>query len=100
MAESTQKKYPWRASIRTGGAVAIAALTAAAAAGPLIADFVAEQFPGTPAAAVTLAVVVFVSGLSTLVNRLILLAPVAALFQKIGLGPVPKAEGIANNIKG
>lgn len=89
---STQTTHPWRASLRTGGAVAISALGAAAAAGPLISDFVNEQFPGTPAGSAVLAGVGFIAGLSVLVNRLALLAPVAAFFTKIGLGPAPKED--------
>lgn len=87
---STQSTHPWRASLRTGGAVAVSGLSAAAVAGPVIAEFVNEQFPGTPVAAATVGVVGFVAGLSVLVNRVALLGPVADFFTKIGLGATPK----------
>lgn len=91
MAEQpTQTAHPWRASVRTALSVALALLGALAVAGPEIVKFVAEQFPDSPAAGIVASVVGFIVGLSLLVNRVILLAPVASFFQKIGLGPVPK----------
>lgn len=85
----TQTAHPWRASVRTALSVALALLTALAVAGPSIVDFVSEQFPGSPAVGIVASVIGFIVGLSLLVNRLILLGPVAELIQKIGLGPVP-----------
>ncbi|MEV5068937.1 hypothetical protein MRBLMI12_000494 [Microbacterium sp. LMI12-1-1.1] len=92
MAESTQSAHPWRASFRTGIAVAPVVLAGAAAAGEEIAKFVAEQFPGTSAAAVALSVSAFAVGLSILVNRLMLTEKVAAALEAIGLGPKPKGD--------
>jgi hypothetical protein len=96
MAEQpTQSAHPWRASIRTAGAVGVAAIAALAAIGPELVTFVSEQFPGSPAVGVVAAGSGFVVGLSLLVNRVALLAPVASFLQKIGLGPTPKTGGDA-----
>lgn len=92
MAESTQSAHPWRASIRTGLAVAPVVLLGASAAGEEIAAFISEQFPDTPVAAAVLSASVFISGLAVLVNRLMLLDKVSAALTVIGLGPKPKSE--------
>jgi hypothetical protein len=91
--QSTQSAHPWRASVRTAAAVGIAALAALAAIGPELVNFVAEQFPGSPAAGIVAAGSGFIVGLSLLVNRIALLAPVASFLQSIGLGPTPKTGG-------
>ena len=88
--QTTQSAYPWRASLRTGGSVAIAGLAAAAAIGPEVADFVSTQFPGSPAEAIVLSAVGIIAAASVAVNRIVLLGPVATFLQKIGLGPAPK----------
>lgn len=92
MTTPTQTQHPWRASLRTGGAVAVSGLTAAAAAAPLIGDFVTEQWPDTPATTVVVAGVGIVTGASVLVNRILLLPAVNRFLTKIGLGPQPQSE--------
>jgi len=86
---ATQNQHPWRASLRTAGSIAVAVLVALAAIGPEVVTFVEEQFPGSPASAIVAGISGFIVGLSALVNRIILLQPVADLLQKIGLGPAP-----------
>ena len=89
MAESTQSAHPWRASIRTGGAVLVSGLAAAAVVGPEVAEFVESQWPGSAGSAIVLSAVGVVAAASSLVNRIALLAPVADFLDKIGLGPTP-----------
>lgn len=91
---STQVAHPWRASLRTAGVHAIVILAALAAIGPEVVSFVEEQFPGSPAGGIVAGASSFIVGLSLLLNRLILLAPVAKAFDKLGLGPAPKESGI------
>ncbi|MDF2693696.1 MAG: uncharacterized protein K0S65_2079 [Labilithrix sp.] len=88
----TQSAHPWRASLRTGGAVLVAGLAAAAAVGPEIVQFVEAQFPGSPAVAYVVSGVGIVTGLSVAVNRIALLAPVTKFLTMLGLGPAPKSE--------
>lgn len=88
--EPTQVRRPWRAALRTGGAVAVSLLVALAAIGPYVVEFVSEQFPGSPAVGIVAGVSGFIVGLSVLVNRIALLPAVSALLTKIGMGPMPK----------
>jgi uncharacterized membrane protein HdeD (DUF308 family) len=87
---TTQTVHPWRAALRTGGAIFIALLFALAAVGPLVVEFVGDQFPGSPAEAIVAGTVGFIVGLSVLVNRVALLPAVSALLTRVGLGPAPK----------
>jgi len=86
----TQVRRPWRASLRTGGAVAVSLLTALALVGPEVVKFVSEQFPGSPAVAIVASVSGFIVGLAVLVNRVALIPAVSDLLTKLGLGPTPK----------
>lgn len=90
--EPTQVRRPWRASLRTGGAVALSLLTALALIGPEVVKFVSEQFPGSPAVGIVAGASGFIVGLSVLVNRIALLPAVSALLTKIGMGPTPKEQ--------
>lgn len=92
MAESTQSKHPWRASVRTGLNTLLLLLTALAVGMPEIVSFVRDQWPGSPAVQIVVTTSGIIVGLSILVNRLLLLPPVAALLQAIGLGPAPTGE--------
>ena len=86
----TQTVHPWRAALRTGGAITVSLILALAAIGPLTFEFVEDQFPGSPAAAIVAASAGFIAGLAILVNRIALLPAVSAFLTKIGLGPAPK----------
>lgn len=92
MTITTQSQHPWRASLRTAGAVAVTVLLALAAAGPEIVEFVADQFPDSPAVPIVAAVSGFIVALAALVNRLMLLGPIANLLQRLGLGPAPTVD--------
>lgn len=86
---STQNVFPWRAALRTGGAVTLSLIAALAVIGPEVVTFVGQQFPGSPAVGIVSGVSVFIVGLSVLVNRIALLGPVASFLLKIGFGPAP-----------
>lgn len=86
---STQSQHPWRAAIRTGGATLLSLLFALAAVGPDVVEFVEKQWPGSPGAAIVASIVTVIVGLSILVNRVALYAPVTAFLTRIGAGPSP-----------
>lgn len=90
MAESTQSKHPWRASVRTGLNTALLVLAALAVGMPEIVAFVREQWPESPAVGIVTGASAVVVGLSVLVNRVLLLPAVTDLLEAIGLGPTPK----------
>lgn len=96
----TQLRHPWRTTVRTLAWYAVALLGAAALGGPVI----AEQLGGYLGPRVVEALVWF-AGLSAallaLVQRLALLAPVAAILARVGLGtgkePQPEADDLTDS---
>lgn len=90
---TTQQRYPWKAALRTVIQTAIPLVIAAIAAGPLIADFIEQTWPGSPVVAWIMAGVAFLSGLSGLLARLAALPAVDAALQHIlKLGSSPAAD--------
>ena len=94
---TTQQRHPWIAAIRTALEVALplAALAAYAfiEAGPELAAFVDQFWPGSPVGAWILAAVVFVSGAAGLLARLAALPKVDAFLQRFfKLGSSPAAD--------
>ena len=82
---STQRAHPWRATVRTVAWYLLAVLAAL----PLIVPIVTEQLGGYLPARVV-AALAWTAGLSAavlaVVQRVVLLAPVAAILDRIGLG--------------
>lgn len=90
---TTQQRHPWRAAVRTALEVALVLATAAIAAGPLIAEFVEQTWPGSPVVAWITAAVAFLAGLSGLLARLAALPAVDEALQRIlNLGSSPAAD--------
>lgn len=87
----TQTVYPWKAAVRTGLQALTSALIIFALIGPLVAEFVAEQFPGSPVVNWITVGVTFTVALSALVARIMAIPAVNELLTKIGLGATPKA---------
>lgn len=81
LATTTQEKYPWRATARTGLAVALPMLAGA----PLIYQAATGHDP-TAAGAVAGAVLAVSAG----ITRVMALPVINAFLQKIGLGAEPK----------
>lgn len=88
--DPSQVSYPWRAALRTGGQTLIAVLVAITAAAPLVNDFIAQTWPGSPAAAFVLGAAAFAGALATLVTRVMSLEAVNDLLTRFGLGATPK----------
>lgn len=87
----TQTVYPWKAALRTGLQVVTSALVLIALIGPLLADFIEQQFPGSPVVAWIAAGVAFCAGLSALIARIMALPQVNAALTAVGLGATPKS---------
>lgn len=85
----TQVVYPWRAALRTGGQTFLAALGLAVLAAPLISEFVGQFWPDSPVIAWIGGGAAFAGALSTLITRIMALAPVNDFLTKIGLGANP-----------
>ena len=92
MTTPTQIAHPWRATVRTFAAVAVAALAALVAVLPVVQDFVNEVAPGSPVAAWIAGATVVVAALSGAVTRIMALASVNDFLAKVGLGAQPKGE--------
>ncbi|QUW18905.1 hypothetical protein [Agrococcus sp. Marseille-Q4369] len=94
---TTQQRYPWKAALRTAieTAIPLVGLVALAfiAAGPELAAFADQFWPGTPIGAWIVAAVTFVSASAGLLARLAALPQVDALMQRIfKLGSSPAAD--------
>jgi hypothetical protein len=87
----TQTVYPWKAALRTGIQVLLSALVLIALIGPLLADFIEEQFPGSPVVAWIVGAVAFCSALGALIARIMALPQVNVALTAIGLGATPKS---------
>lgn len=91
---TTQQRYPWKAALRTVIQTAIPLGLAAIAAGPLLAEFVEQTWPGSPVVAWITAGVAFLSSVSGLLARLAALPAVdAALQHLLRLGSAPDVDG-------
>ena len=88
---TTQQRHPWRAAARTALEVALALAALLIAVGPLLADFIEQFWPGSPAVPWIAAAVVFVSSLAALLARLAALPQVDALLERLKLGSSPAA---------
>lgn len=96
--KTTQQQHPWIAAVRTAlqTAIPLVALAAFALieAGPEIAAFVDQFWPGSPVVAWILGAVVFLSGAAGLLARLAALPRVDALLQRIlRIGSAPGVDG-------
>jgi hypothetical protein len=87
----TQTVYPWKAAVRTGIQVLTTALILVVLVGPLIAQFVEDQFPGSPVAAWIIGAVAFSTALSALIARIMAIPQVNGVLTAIGLGATPKS---------
>lgn len=87
----TQTVYPWKAALRTGLQVLTTALILIALIGPLLADFIEEQFPGSPVVGYIAIGVAFCAGLSALIARIMAIPQVNIALTAIGLGATPKS---------
>lgn len=95
---TTQQRHPWRAALRTAieTAIPLAGLAALAfiAAGPELAAFADQFWPGTPIAAWIVAAVTFVSAAAGMLARIAALPAVDALLQRVfRIGSAPKVDG-------
>ena len=92
--KTTQQIHPWRAAIRTTLEVALVLTAAAIAAGPFIAEFVEQFWPGSPVVGWIIAAVAFLSALSGLLAKLAALPAVDAALQRIlKIGSAPGVDG-------
>ena len=82
----TQVARPWRAALRTGLQAFLSVAGIAALALPLVSEFVAEFWPGSPVIAFIAAAAAFIAALSILVTRVMAIAAVDALLTRIGIG--------------
>lgn len=87
----TQTVYPWKAALRTGIQVLLSSLVLIALIGPLLSDFIEQQFPGSPVAGWIIGGVAFCSALGALIARIMALPQVNAILTTIGLGATPKS---------
>jgi hypothetical protein len=87
----TQTVYPWKAALRTGLQALTSALILVALIGPLLADFIRDQFPGSPVAGWIIGGVAFCAALSALIARIMAVPQVNAALTAIGLGATPKS---------
>lgn len=90
MKTTTQQQHPWRATARTVVQVALTLTAAAIAVGPLLADFIDQQWPGSPAAAWIIGAVAFLSALSGLLARIAALPAIDRVLELVGLGSAPE----------
>lgn len=95
--KTTQQQHPWIAAVRTTIQTAIPLIMLATfaliEAGPEIAAFIDQFWPGSPVAAWILGAVVFLSGAAGLLARLAALPRVDALLQRIfKLGSAPGVD--------
>lgn len=90
---STQQQHPWRSAVRTALQTAVVLAAAAIVAGPEIAAFVEQIWPGSPVPAWIAGAVAFLSALSGLVARLTALPAVDRLLEHVArLGSAPGVD--------
>lgn len=86
----TQVEHPWRAGVRTGIQVFLATMALGILILPMIAEFVAQFWPNSPAIAFIASVSAILAGASLLVTRVMAIPMVNAWLTSIGLGAAPK----------
>lgn len=92
MSNTTQTRYPWRASIRTGVQTALGVLAVLVAAAPIINDFVAEFWPDSPVIAWVAGGAALAGGVATLITRIMAIDAVNDLLTRVGAGASPKGD--------
>lgn len=88
--DPTQVSYPWKTAIRTALQTFIAAAGVLTIAAPMVAEFVAEFWPGSPVIAWIGGAAVFVAAVAALVTRIMAIEQVNIWLTRIGLGATPK----------
>lgn len=86
----TQVVHPWKAALRTALQTFVAFAAIAGLAAPLVSDFVAQFWPGSPVIGWIGVGAAFVGALAGLLSRLAALPGVNAFLTSIGLGAQPK----------
>jgi len=90
--EPTQVEHPWKATFRTVVQTFLAAAAVLALVAPMIQEFVAEWWPGSPVVAWIGVGAAFIASVAGLVTRIMAVPAVNAWLTRIGLGATPRAD--------
>lgn len=86
----TQVTYPWKAAVRTGIQSFLSTAAILGLVSPMLQEFVAEYWPGSPVIAAIGVGAAFIGSLSLLVSRIMAIPAVNEALTKLGLGATPK----------
>lgn len=93
---STQVEHPWRATLRTAGAVTLAMVLLIPPVIGVVRDVLAEHNIAVPAQldVILAGITVGITVATTIVQRVMLLPGVDALLTRLGIGPTPPRRSI------